>query len=187
MGWKGKFIGGFFGGGIGATIGDAIQDAQQEKRKTIQKRTLNTTDKVILNEPPKTSIPKKKESFVSFLKSLNSSDIDTRRNAALSFGKINDLEAQNVLDEMLNDSDEFVEVLEKISERFYMKTMNSYGFRDEVLYTTKKGNWFLYCNYESGSSGHAIVPLSADSAYKWLIGERSDLAEKYFPDTIEEA
>ncbi len=69
----------------------------------------------------------------------------------------------------------------------------------EVLYKTKKGAYFLegeggpmskyaqsYGNGWSGGSG--IIAISADEAFEWLQSKDFiDVAEKEFPDKIEEA
>jgi hypothetical protein len=77
---------------------------------------------------------------------------------------------------------------------------NDFRYREETLYKTKKGNYFLYgyggpCSAYAVPSegnwtkaGEKIIPLTSDKAYEWLEQHApADIIEKEFPDRVEEA
>lgn len=91
------------------------------------------------------------------------------------------------------------ETANKVAEWDNNLGRNDFKAKEETLYRTKKGNWFLeywggaateysesYGNMSSEGSG--IIVYSENEAMHWLEKrEETEAIEKYFSDKIEEA
>jgi hypothetical protein len=67
---------------------------------------------------------------------------------------------------------------------------DSFDYYEEIIFRTKKGNWFLYGsgNYSSKYRESQIIPLLLAEALEWLSEhDCHKTINKYFSDQIEEA
>jgi hypothetical protein len=83
---------------------------------------------------------------------------------------------------------------------YFTGDRGNFGFVDEALYRTPRGNWFLAgrggatskyavsCIGGGSVGGEGIIPLTPDAARDWLeTYGRTDVLEMHFGDNIEDA
>ena len=100
---------------------------------------------------------------------------------------------KKIVNGLLYDTDkaeaisEFVNISDRIYD--YWLGVKYQTYQREVLYRTKKGRYFILKRVEAlGECNEAIVPLTEDEAFGWLIENDPDMAMIEFPDKhIEEA
>ena len=100
---------------------------------------------------------------------------------------------KRIVNGMLYDTEkaEVISESEDVSDRVYDWWLGAKyrTYQREVLYRTKKDRYFILKRVEAlGECNEAIVPLTEDEAFSWLIEHDPERAREVFPEKhIEEA